>query len=202
MTIPARARINTQEFLARSRAILDRFERAGEPGEGVLTNRERVAALQTLETTCEHVEAPLQRLERALHPWTTFAILPLFALANAGVTLGSHFLSAMTHPVSLGVVAGLVTGKPLGISLFAWLAVRSGLAAMPTGVTWRQIFGVSWLGGIGFTMSLFIAGLAFGNTPLLSVAKVGILTASLIAGIAGWLLLRGTGPVSHPNQRF
>ncbi len=196
MTIPARARINTEEFLARSRAILDKFERAGEPGEQVLTNRERVAALQTLETTCEHVEAPLQRLERALHPWATFAILPLFALANAGVTLGSHFLSAMTHPVSLGVVAGLVAGKPLGITLFAWFAVRSGLAAMPTGVTWRQIFGVSWLAGIGFTMSLFIADLAFGNTPLLSVAKVGILTASLIAGIAGWLLLRRSGPVS------
>lgn len=196
MTIPARARINTAEFLAMSRATLDDFEHAGERGEGVLTNRERSAALLKLETACQHVEAPLQRLERAVHPWVTFAILPLFALANAGVALGSHFLSAMTHPVGWGVVAGLVAGKPLGITLFAWLAVRGGLAAMLTGVTWRQIFGVSWLGGIGFTMSLFIADLAFGNTPLLPVAKVGILTASLIAGVVGWLLLRGTSPAS------
>jgi NhaA family Na+:H+ antiporter len=124
----------------------------------------------------------------------TFAILPLFALANAGIALGSHSLSALAHPVSLGVMAGLVVGKPLGITLFAWLAVRSGLAAMPTGVTWRQICGAGWLGGIGFTMSLFIASLAFGDIPLLSVAKVGILTASLIAGVVGWMLLRGTSP--------
>ncbi|MFQ6117251.1 MAG: Na+/H+ antiporter NhaA [Candidatus Bipolaricaulia bacterium] len=196
MTIPARARIDTEEFLARSRAILGRFERAGRRGEEVFTIRERQAAVQALESTCEHAEAPLQRLERALHPWVTFAILPLFALANAGVALGGHSSSALAHSVSLGVIVGLVVGKPLGITLFAWLAVRSGLAAMPTGVTWRGICGVGWLGGIGFTMSLFIAGLAFGDIPLLSVAKVGILAASLIAGVVGWMFLRGTGPAA------
>ncbi|HIC96126.1 TPA: sodium:proton antiporter, partial [Candidatus Bipolaricaulota bacterium] len=125
-----------------------------------------------------------------------FAILPLFALANAGVAL-DHSLSALAHPVSLGVIMGLLIGKPLGITLFAWLAVRSGLAAMPTGVTWRGICGAGWLGGIGFTMSLFIAGLAFGDIPLLSVAKVGILSASLIAGVVGWTLLRGIGPAAE-----
>lgn len=196
MTIPARARIDTEEFLARSRAILDRFKHADKREEQVLTIRERQAALQALESACEHAETPLQRLERALHPWVTFAILPLFALANAGVVLGSYPPSAWTHPVTLGVIVGLVVGKPLGITLFAWLAVRSGLAAMPPGVTWRGICGAGWLGGIGFTMSLFIAGLAFGDIPLLSVAKVGILTASLIAGVAGWMLLRGISPTA------
>jgi NhaA family Na+:H+ antiporter len=199
MTIPARSRINTDQFTARSRAILDEFERAGEGGEHVLTNEDRQAALQALETACEHVETPLQRLERALHPWVTFAIMPLFALANAGVALGGGLSQGLINPVSLGVATGLVIGKQVGITLFSWLAVRSGLAAMPAGVAWRHIYGAGWLGGIGFTMSLFIAGLAFGDTPLLPVAKVGILTASLIAGMVGWTILRGASPTSENN---
>jgi Na+:H+ antiporter, NhaA family len=119
--------------------------------------------------------------------------MPLFALANAGVSLSGDLSGAVASSVALGVLAGLVFGKQVGITLFAWLAVRSGLAAVPAGVTWRHLYGASWLAGIGFTMSLFIASLAFGDSPLLSTAKVGILVASLIAGVGGWTILRGSG---------
>ena len=192
MTIPARTRINTGEFLSQSRAILDEFEGAERPGTSVLTNKEQRAAVQSLETACQHAESPMQRLEHALHPWVAFVIMPLFALANAGVSLSSDLSTALTHPVTLGVMAGLVLGKPLGVTLFAWLAVRSGIADVPTGVTWRQIHGAGWLAGMGFTMSLFIANLAFGDTPLLTTAKVGILTASFVAGTIGWIILRSS----------
>jgi NhaA family Na+:H+ antiporter len=136
------------------------------------------------------VETPLQRLERGLHPWVTFAILPLFALANAGVTLDEGFGSALSSSVALGVAVGLLIGKPLGIVAFSWLAVRSGLAAMPAGVTWRQVWGVGCLAGIGFTMSLFIGSVALGQTAMLTMAKMGILMASVVAGVLGWALLR------------
>ena len=115
-------------------------------------------------------------------------IVPLFALANAGVALEGTLLGALPGPVTLGIVAGLVIGKPVGIILFTWLGVRSGLLQLPEGVAWRQVYGVSVLAGIGFTMSLFVASLAFDNSALLSAAKMGILAASLSAGIAGWTL--------------
>jgi NhaA family Na+:H+ antiporter len=116
--------------------------------------------------------------------------MPLFALANAGVALGGDVGALARQPVALGVFAGLVVGKQLGITVAAWLVARAGLAALPEGVTWRQVYGAAWLGGIGFTMSLFIATLAFGDAALLAAAKLGILAASLIAGLVGWTLLR------------
>jgi NhaA family Na+:H+ antiporter len=190
MTIPARSRIDAGEFLYNSRAALEEFEQAGASETDVLTSDEQQAAVQALEDGCEAVATPLQRLEHALHPWVAFAIMPVFALANAGVALGSDFSAALMSSLSVGVMAGLVIGKQVGVTLFAWLAVRSGLAALPDSMTWRQVYGASWLAGIGFTMSLFIASLAFGDSTLLSTAKVGILTASLTAGIGGWIILR------------
>lgn len=190
MTIPARARLNTDEFLGRSRALLRKIEDAGISGENEPLIEDQRAAIQALESAIDHVEMPLERLERIMHPWTTFFILPLFALANAGVALSSNFSEALTSLVSLGIIGGLVIGKQIGITFFSWLAVRSGTAALPDRVTWRHIYGAGWLGGIGFTMSLFIASLAFGNSPLLTAAKIGIITASLIAGIVGWIFLK------------
>lgn len=192
MTIPARTRINSSEFMSRSHLLLQKFEDAGIPGQSVLTNRRQRAAIQALETACQDVETPMQRLEHALHPWVAFAIVPVFALVNAGVTLGGNLPAALTDSVALGVVLGLVVGKQLGITLSAWLAVRSGIAALPEELTWRSIYGAGWLAGIGFTMSLFVGNLAFGEEAMLSVAKVGILTASLVAGATGWILLRVT----------
>jgi len=193
MTVPASSFIDTGDFLKRSRGLLDRFEQAGERGgDPVLYNEERQGALQALNRANEDVEPPLQELEHALHPWVVFAIMPLFALANAGVVLGEDFTSTLLNPVSVGIVAGLLLGKQVGITLFAWLAVKSGISELPQGVSWLHIYGASWLAGIGFTMSLFISDLAFAGSSLLDVAKVGILTASLIAGITGWSIIRRT----------
>ena len=190
MTIPSKVRMNAEEFVTHSRVILNDFERAS-AGQGNI-NEPQQAALQALDTTVQYAEAPLQRIEHTLHPWVAYFIMPIFALANAGVTLGDEFSPALTHPISLGIAAGLVLGKQFGITALAWLAVKSKLADLPSGVTWRQIYGAGWVAGIGFTMSLFIAGLAFGDAPLLPIAKVGILTASLIAGVGGWTILRST----------
>ena len=155
------------------------------------TNEERQAALHALNYATYKLEPPLHELEHALHPWVVFAIMPLFALANAGVALGGGIAEALTSPLTLGIVAGLVAGKQLGITLFAWLAVKSGVSELPTGITWRHVYGAGWLAGIGFTMSLFISDLAFPDSPLVDAAKLGILAASLIAGVVGWAILRG-----------
>src|SRR3712207_4536599 len=191
MTIPATSFINPGAFLERSRYVLDRFEQAGGKGENVLTNEERQAALHALNHATYKLEPPLHELEHALHPWVVFAIIPLFALANAGVPLGGSIAEALTNTVALGIVAGLAVGKQLGITLFAWVAVKSGISELPRGIGWRHVYGAGWLAGIGFTMSLFITDLAFSDGSLVGAAKLGILVASLIAGIVGWAILRG-----------
>jgi NhaA family Na+:H+ antiporter len=190
MTIPSRTRVNEEEFLFRARGAIDEFDAACQPGETVLTNRAQQEAIEALEHASEDVQTPLLVMEHKLHGVVAFLIMPLFALANAGVALGGGLLGALSVPVTAGIVLGLVLGKPLGITLFAWLAVRFGLATLPAQASWRALHGVSWLGGIGFTMSLFIAGLAFADPSLLDSAKVGILSASLLAGVAGWVMLR------------
>ena len=129
------------------------------------------------------------RFEHTLLPWNKYIIMPVFALANAGVLLGTGAARALADPISVGVICGLVLGKPIGIVLFSWLATRSRIATMLEGISWRQIVGVGLLAGIGFTMSLFIANLAFGDTPALELAKVGILAASVVSGIAGAIVL-------------
>jgi Na+:H+ antiporter, NhaA family len=189
-TVPASSFINPGAFLERSRYILDRFEQAGEKGENVLSNEERQAALHALNDATFKLEPPLHELEHTLHPWVVFAIMPIFALANAGVPLGGGIADAITSPVALGIVLGLVVGKQLGITLFAWLAVKSGVSELPRGIGWRHVYGTGWLAAIGFTMSLFITDLAFSDGSLVAAAKLGILAASLIAGMVGWTILR------------
>jgi NhaA family Na+:H+ antiporter len=141
--------------------------------------------------------APLQRLEHALLPVVTFLVIPVFALANAGVSVSGGFADAAWHPVALGIVLGLFLGKQAGIFTFSWFAVRLGLADLPTGVSWRQLHGVAVLGGIGFTMSLFIANLAFGGGSLEPVAKVGILLGSAASAFAGLVLVASSSPGSR-----
>lgn len=133
-----------------------------------------------------------ERWEHALHPWVAFGIMPIFALANAGVVVAGSFSHALAHPPSLGIIAGLVLGKPIGIFGLSWLAVKTGLASLPDGLTWGKVFGMSLLAGIGFTMSLFIADLAFGVSPSLTFAKAGILAGSVASGLIGYLYLRFT----------
>lgn len=192
MTIPARTRINAHDFLDRARSVLDAFDRADDkPSETIDSDQQ--SAIDTLEEACEQIETPMQRFEHTLHPWVTFFIMPVFALANAGVVLEGDIGSALGHPTTLGIIIGLFFGKQIGVTLFAWLAVKVGWALLPTSVSWKQIYGVALLGGIGFTMSLFVAGLAFGEGVLLAASKVGILAASLLSGIVGYIVLRNMG---------
>ena len=135
----------------------------------------------------------LARLEALLHPWTSFVVVPLFALANAGVYLsGGTLREAVTSPISLGVILGLVVGKTVGITGASWIATRTGVGALPAGVRWSQLAGAAIVAGIGFTVSLLVAGLAFGEGPRLDVAKAGILAASTLAGAVGYLVISRT----------
>ena len=130
------------------------------------------------------------RLETALHPWTSYLVIPVFALANAGVPLSSDVLrSAASSRITVGVVAGLVVGKAVGISAFAWVAVRLGAARLPRGVQWRHVVGMSGIAGIGFTVSIFVAGLAFNDLSQQREATVGVLAASLAAALIGSMVL-------------
>jgi NhaA family Na+:H+ antiporter len=162
----------------------------------------RIAIAEGLERSAALVQSPLQRIEHALTPWVSFAVIPVFALANAGIDLGAvAWGEAMSNSVTLGVMAGLVLGKFAGISLFSWLAVRSGLARLPAGVGWRHLLGAAWLGGIGFTMSIFISQLAFTELAQVEQAKLGILLGSAIAAAIGltWLVAAGRGERSSPS---
>jgi NhaA family Na+:H+ antiporter len=179
-TIPTWGAPDTRALLAQCVSVLEEFDAPGI----VQSNRAQVAA-QTLETVADRMQSPAQRLEHGLLPWTTYLVLPLFALANAGVEI--RFDQSLLSMVSIGVVLGLVFGKAIGITFFAWLAVRLRLADMPRNVSLRELFSASWLAGIGFTMSLFIAGNAFrGNIELLDQSKSGILVGSLLAGLIGF----------------
>ncbi len=181
-TIPARTNLDKPTFLKRSRFLLDKWEKAAP------RSFEEQSIVQTLEQQLAQVETPLHRIERGLQPWISFLVIPLFAFANAGVNFGHNLAAGVSHPLAWGVVAGLFLGKPLGITLFAWLAVKTRIAVRPA-IAWRQIFGAAWLCGIGFTMSLFVATLAFEGGAELEVSKVAILAASVAAGICGSLVL-------------
>lgn len=194
MAIPASRRIDAPGFLERGRRLMNIFAEDSADDDSEPTPRQ-LDVIHSMELSCQEVESPLQRLEHSLHPWVAFFIMPVFALANAGVVLSGDMLAAaFGSTVTLGIILGLVLGKQIGVTVFAWIAVRLGWAAMPAGVTWRQLYGVAWLTGIGFTMSLFIGGLAFVDPAMLDNAKVGIMTASIISGFGGWLLLRGSPP--------
>lgn len=190
ITIPATAKLDPLGFTAQTRDRLDRIEKANVPGAHVLCDDTQQLVALDIRKEARHTASPLQRLEFALHPWTTFVVLPLFALANAGVRLIGGNLSALVRtPIALGILIGLVAGKPIGIASVTWLATRIKVAELPAGVRWIHIVGAGMLGGIGFTMSLFIAGIAFRGSFETTEAKVAILGASVVAGVLGYLVL-------------
>jgi len=157
------------------------------------------AALRELEDLARESQSPLDRLEHALHPWTSYAIIPIFALANAGVELtGDAIGDAATSRIGWGVALGLILGKPLGIALASYAAVRVGVAALPNGVNWAQVVAVGMVAGVGFTVSLFITNLAFTDASLIQDAKIGILAGSAIVGAAGLVALRLVLPAPRP----
>jgi len=163
-------------------------------GEAELPPHERVAAVRYASRAGSEAISPVERLETALHPWVAFVILPLFALANAGVPIR---LASFTDSVAVAVFLGLVVGKPVGVLLLSWLAARLGLAQLPTGVTWTMVAAGGMLSGIGFTMAIFISNLAFRNQPaVLDVAKVGVLAASFVSAAVAMSILCSLSPRS------
>lgn len=195
MTIPARSSLDFSAFVGRSRALVKQAEEdlsQQDPAHHD-TRETQHAVIHAVESACRGVQTPLARLEHSLHPWVSFFIMPLFALANAGVPLSAHLAGGLTQPVSLGIGLGLVLGKPVGVVAFSLLAIALGWAAAPGTACLRQLVGTGFLAGIGFTMSLFIAGLAL-DEAVLPLGKLAILLASLISGALGWILLR-TAPV-------
>ena len=200
-TIPARRRIDSAEFTNLSRVYVEEFGQVSAAEDSMLEdeekaspqrmlNDEQVTLMRRIEQTAIGAQSPLQRFENTLHPWTVFGIMPLFALANAGVGINADFGVLLEDPLARGVALGLLVGKPLGILLFSVAAVSLGLAALPSRVNWLHVLGAGCLAGIGFTMSLFIANLALGGTELLETSKVSILVGSLLASILGWVVFQ------------
>lgn len=198
LCIPASSKIKVKPFCEEGLAVFHLLQNLdiASNRHAVISEERYQSGIQNIETLCEEAQAPLQRLEHMLHPWVTYGIMPLFAFANAGVSFSNVSLAqAGQHPIALGIVLGLLLGKPLGITLFSWLSVRLKLASLPDNVSWRHLYGLSCLGGIGFTMSLFIADLAFTGT-LADTAKIAIIAASLLSGLVGWLILQVALPKS------
>ncbi len=190
LTIPANSYCEALPFVQRMRELNTQFEDLNEQRKHIMENGSQQKILQSMENFVHKMESPLQRMEHNLHTWVSFLIIPIFALANAGIPIDLSTLGVtMMHPVTLGVILGLIVGKLIGISFFSWLVVKIGWSRLPQGVTMGQITSVALLAGIGFTMSIFIAGLAFDNPHYLLNAKIGILAASLAAGIIGYIAL-------------
>ena len=184
--IPARTKLTASDFLNKGENFIHAVR------EQLATKSDRRTAIHHLEETSKLAQSPLERMEHSLHGWVAFGVMPVFALANAGVVISTDVLGSL--PASMvfwGIFLGLLVGKPIGIVCMTWLAVRIRMAELPKGVTWRHIIGAGALAGIGFTMALFIANLAFEDQATLEIAKTAILTASFVSGILGWLLLSG-----------
>jgi len=191
MFIPAQGKYDTDRFVQKVKQRLDDFQCAENScGFSILLNEDHLNAVQNLEHDCHNVETPLQRILHVLHPWVAFLILPIFALGNAGLTFHEfNFSETISHPLTMGIILGLVLGKPIGITLFSYFSVKLKLADLPQGIAWPHIFGVSMLGGIGFTMSLFVSGLSFSAPELINYSKFAILVGSVISAAAGIIFL-------------
>lgn len=188
LTIPSTPRFSKRYFDYKTRYYLRSFRQHDREGEEILTNPKQLEDVETIRQIALDAISPSQRLEYALHHTVAFFIMPAFALANAGVRIeGLSALDVTASTQGMGILLGLVAGKPLGIWLFSRLAVRAGWCTLPAGVSWRALFGVACLGGIGFTMSIFINNLAFEGTPAAASGKIAVLVASLVAVAAGVL---------------
>lgn len=187
--IPARPKIDREKFVQDTSVLLNEFAEVNHKNH-ILTDEERLNIIFEIEKKCERVLTPLQRIENSLHPWVTFFIIPIFALANAGVEISDNFFGELLNPISIGIFLGLFLGKQIGIFGFSYLAIKLNLASKLENVNYTKLYGAGILCGIGFTMSLFISNLAFESIELLNIAKVGILSASLISGLVGYFITK------------
>ncbi|PLY00550.1 MAG: Na+/H+ antiporter NhaA [Desulfuromonas sp.] len=189
LIIPVRATIDPEKFFTILRRHETLLQRQTLTRDSMVDDKAQRHAIEQIYMASEKMIPAGIRLEEDLHPIQAFMILPLFALFATGVTLDSSTLAGFPNMVSMGIILGLMLGKQVGIFGFAWLVVKTGLSELPSGVTWGQLWGVSILGGIGFTMSIFISELAFSDARMIEDAKIAIFVASILAGILGWVVL-------------
>ena len=187
---PAKPYLHRKNYKAAVENLLRDFKLAMDTGQ----EEKAESIVAEVEKLSQGTEGPMERLERVIHPWTSFVVLPIFALANAGIIISWDSLTeAAASPITLGILVALPVGNTLGILGMTWLTVRLGLGRLPSYVTWLQVLGVGMLGGIGFTVSIFVSGIAFENQALSDQAKIGVFGASLLAGAVGYLFLRFVG---------
>ena len=187
---PAKPYLHRKDYKAAVENLLRDFKLAMDTGQ----EEKAESIVAEVEKLSQGTEGPMERLERVIHPWTSFVVLPIFALANAGIIISWDSLTeAAASPITLGILVALPVGNTLGILGMTWLTVRLGLGRLPSYVTWLQVLGVGMLGGIGFTVSIFVSGIAFENQALSDQAKIGVFGASLLAGAVGYLFLRFVG---------
>ncbi len=201
MAIPGKAKRSFDECVSSNESVLNRLKAKNDPEESLDPKKDKklITAIYTIGDNCTHAVSPLLRIEHSLHSWVAYFIIPLFAFANAGVIFKASLFSDIGSPITIGIFTGLVLGKPIGIALFSLLATKLKLASLPAGVKWKHIIGAGFLGGIGFTMSIFIDNLAFISDPnSIEIAKIGILFSSLIAGVIGYIMLFMSG---NPNKK-
>lgn len=192
-TIPADVSIKENTYLYRTKSSINKFTTI-EPTKYSTLTAEQVYLLQEVKKDTNSAIPPLQRLEHAMHPFVTFFVLPVFALANAGVSLAVDIQELFSTHVALGVSLGLLAGKVIGVVGFTWLLVKLKVAPFPAGMNMRNLTGIAFLASIGFTMSLFITSLAFTSEVLITQAKIGIFVASIVGGITGYFILKSKAP--------
>jgi NhaA family Na+:H+ antiporter len=197
LTIPARPKIDERRFAQQLQHYLHEFAHI-EPNDVTLLEPAQMHVLDQITRLTRAADTPLQRLEHALYPLVSFVVMPVFALANAGISFTAISADTLLHPVSVGTFLGLVLGKCGGVVGACWVVTRLGWARLPGDMPWTSLYGVGLLAGMGFTMSLFITTLAYTSTDLILHAKVGILAASLLAGVVGYILLKQSLPPAPP----
>ena len=199
IVIPISAKHNPIKFLQRSKRVLNEIKVAQSRStkNKIIADDHQKELVHNIQYEINRAISPLQQYEYSLHPWVMYIIMPLFALVNAGVKIDTAAIAGLFSSISIGVFLGLFLGKPIGIALFSWLSIKCRIAELPRGSKWGQLIGVGFMAGIGFTMSIFIANLAFTEESLVSTAKLAILITSSIAGIMGMLILKST---SSKNQ--
>ncbi len=200
--IPLRPVISANHFSEKAKPLVEKFHQQGkEEGKGgkesILLHSDHYDTFRDIHLVAWDANSPVKVLEEKLHHWVVFLIMPVFALANAGVKLNAEVFKHLFSPIGLGILFGLVLGKQIGVTLFSWLSKKMNLADMPKGASFSQVYGIGWIGGIGFTMSLFIANLAFQDAAKLETAKTAILFASLLAGVGGFIWFRFGAKAPH-----
>lgn len=201
MCIPSKAPINEVRFFVRSKYYLDKFKEASHGELSILANKQQLSIIHNMHSIIRKINPLINRFEHTINPWVTFSIMPIFALANAGVLFeGIPEISAIPN-ISKGIFFGLVVGKPLGIFIASYLVCKMKIAELPEDLRWSQIFSVGIIAGIGFTMSIFIDSLAFSNELIINEGKASILVSSVVAGLLGVIALRITTSKPKPKIR-